>query len=112
MLQQKLSTKLSTDTKPLTDKKKHNIEALRVFRDTFGMGESVQSSHFNDDMDDAMDWEPIEDDPAYSFQQLESMVVDELTDSAYIVPDTNVFLDSLAIIKSISEQGMYLWNAS
>lgn len=87
--------------------KKQNVDALCVFRETFGMGDSVQSSNSNADMDDAMDWESS-DDAAYSFQQLESMVVEEeLTDSFYIVPDTNVFLDSLTAIKNISEQGIY-----
>lgn len=73
-----------------------------VFSDCFGM-ESVERTFTGEEMD----WEPM-DDTNYSFQQLERMAVDELTESSYIIPDTNVFLDSLASIRRIIEKGCYI----
>lgn len=78
-------------------------DAARVFGDTFGIASANPATTLCDD-DEAMDWEPCQDSN-YTFQELESMVVDVLTDSAYIIPDTNVFIDSLASIKAIIEKG-------
>lgn len=80
-------------------------DAAQVFGDTFGI-ESAKPAPSVANMDEEMDWEPCEDS-TYTFQQLESMVVDVdvLTESAYIIPDTNVFLDSLAPIKSVIGRG-------
>lgn len=80
-----------------------NHDAARVFGDTFGI-ESGKPPTCGGNMDEEMDWEPCEDS-TYTFQQLESMAVDVLPDSAYIIPDTNVFLDSLASIKSVIGRG-------
>lgn len=86
--------------------KEQSNDALQVFHNSFGIGDTTQAT-VSDDMDvDMMDWEPCNDTSPYSFQQLEDMVVESLTDSAYIVPDTNVFLDSLASIKSIMDKGL------
>lgn len=96
------------------DEEKQRNDVLRVFQNSFGMGGSfgmngsTQTMVATNDMDEEMDWEPF-DDATYSFQQLESMAVEELTDSAYIVPDTNVFLDSLVSIKDAIEKGNKLW---
>lgn len=78
-------------------------DASLVFGAGFGI-DSAQLSSVPDHMDEEMDWEPC-DDANYTFQQLESMAVDVLTESAYIIPDTNVFIDSLASIKSVIEKG-------
>lgn len=78
-------------------------DASLVFGAGFGI-DSAQLSSVPDHMDEEMDWEPC-DDANYTFQQLESMAVDVLTESAYIIPDTNVFVDSLASIKSVIEKG-------
>lgn len=79
-------------------------DATRVFSESFGIG-NVQPKSVSTTVDDEeMDWEPM-NDTDYSFQELESMAVDVLTESAYIIPDTNVFLDSLASIKSVIEKG-------
>lgn len=87
------------------DEEKQRNDVLRVFQDNFGMGSSIQTATVaTDDLDEEMDWEPY-DETTYSFQQLESMVVEELKGSAYIVPDTNVFLDSLVSIKDAIEKG-------
>ncbi|XP_055297791.1 transcriptional protein SWT1 [Sitodiplosis mosellana] len=87
-----------------SDVNEKNNDALHVFHSSFGIGNTTQTT-VSDDMDvDMMDWEPSNNASPYSFQQLEDMVVESLTDSAYIVPDTNVFLDSLAAIKSIMDK--------
>lgn len=78
-------------------------DASLVFGAGFGI-DSAQLSSVPDHMDEEMDWESC-DDANYTFQQLESMAVDVLTESAYIIPDTNVFVDSLASIKSVIEKG-------
>lgn len=78
-------------------------DAKRVFNEGFGI-ESDYPATMCDNTDEAMDWEPCPDSN-YTFQHLESMAADVLTDSAYIIPDTNVFLDSMASIKSVIEKG-------
>lgn len=83
-------------------------DAARVFGDSFGIESNKPSaSSRGENMDEEMDWEPCQDSN-YTFQQIESMAVDVLTDSAYIIPDTNVFLDSLASIKTIIDKGSFL----
>lgn len=100
MLQGKLSSGM--------DDKNH--DALEVFHSSFGIGETKEttfSNNVNDDnlgSDDIMDWQPCNNDSP-SFEELEDMAVDIFTDSAYIVPDTNVFVDSLETIKSIIDKG-------
>lgn len=82
-------------------------DATKVFSDSFGI-ESAKPATLRENMDEAMDWEPCEcedQNSNYTFQQIESMAVDVLTDSAYIIPDTNVFIDSMASIKSIIDKG-------
>lgn len=79
-------------------------DATQVFGDTFGIESGNPMATCAANMDEEMDWEPCEDS-TYTFQQLESMAVDVLTDSAYIIPDTNVFLDSLASIRSVISKG-------
>lgn len=79
-------------------------DATRVFGDSFGIESSKPTTTLCENMDEEMDWEPCQDSN-YTFQQLESMAVDVLTDSAYIIPDTNVFLDSLASIKIVIDKG-------
>lgn len=79
-------------------------DATRVFGDSFGFEGAKPATFAAESMDEEMDWEPCEDSN-YTFQQLESMAVDVLTESAYIIPDTNVFLDSLASIKTVIEKG-------
>lgn len=79
-------------------------DATRVFGESFGI-ENAQHGSTTDNIDEEMDWEPCED-ANYTFQHLESMAVDILNESAYIIPDTNVFLDSLASIKSVIEKGL------
>lgn len=99
LLQQQLSSDVV--------KEKSN-DALQVFHNSFGIVDTTQatvSDDKDDKDDDMMDWEPSNDTSMYSLQQLEEMVVETFTDSAYIVPDTNVFLDSLASIKSVMNKG-------
>lgn len=85
---------------------KHN--ATIVFGDSFGIdGNEQKMTTLPNSIDEEMEWEPCDSNVDCTFQQIESMAVDVLTDSAYIVPDTNVFLDSLASIKSIIEKGWY-----
>lgn len=80
-------------------------DATRVFSESFGIDNNIQRKSVSTTVpDEEMDWEPM-NDTDYSFQELESMAVDVLTESAYIIPDTNVFLDSLASIKSVIEKG-------
>lgn len=81
-------------------------DAERVFGETFGIesGKPTAAAPYDDVDEMAMDWEPCQD-TNYTFQELESMAVDVLIDSAYIIPDTNVFIDSLASIKAIIEKG-------
>lgn len=90
-------------------------DATRVFGDSFGIESSkpaaAVASSSCENMDEEMDWEPCQDSN-YTFQQLESMAVDVLTDSAYIIPDTNVFLDSLASIKTVIDKGELAKNCS
>lgn len=85
--------------------------AIDVFQSGFGMsGNNDETGTAK--MDEEMEWEDCGeyvDDSTYSFQQLEDMVVDVMSDpneSAYIIPDTNVFLDSLAPIKRVMEKGL------
>lgn len=52
-------------------------------------------------IDEEMEWDPYN----------ESMDVDDadvLLDFTYIIPDTNVFIDSLELIKSLAEKGLVL----
>lgn len=79
-------------------------DSIQVFHSSFGINDSIQSS-ICDDIDEQMEWESCES--PCSFQELENMVVDILMDSAYIVPDTNVFLDSLVSVKNIIEKGLF-----
>lgn len=82
-------------------------DATRVFGESFGIeSNKAAATLLCENMDEEMDWEPCQDSN-YTFQQLESMAVDVLTDSAYIIPDTNVFLDSLASIKTVIDKGQY-----
>ncbi|XP_031628263.1 uncharacterized protein LOC116344037 isoform X3 [Contarinia nasturtii] len=52
--------------------------------------------------------EPIVDYSTLSYQKLESMTVEILSSTSYIVPDTNVFIHSLASIKTIIDEGSNL----
>lgn len=80
-------------------------DSSRVFGSSFGI-DNAQHSSVSNNGDEEMDWEPC-DDAHYTFQQLESMAVDVLTESSYIIPDTNVFIDSLASIKKIIDKGKF-----
>lgn len=101
MLQQQLS---SNEERVVSEK---NHDAVHVFRSSFGISDTKETKVSNDMDEEMMDWEPSNNGSPYSFQQIEDMVVEMLTDSAYIVPDTNVFIDSLASIKSIIEKGQF-----
>lgn len=86
---------------------------IAVFESSFGLNGTTQSS-ISENMDEEMEWEDCgdegADDPTYSFQELEDMVVEVEADSSqsvHIVPDTNVFLDSLAPIKCVVERGTF-----
>lgn len=89
------------------------IKNITVFESSFGLNGTRQSS-ISENMDEEMEWEDCgdegADDPTYSFQELEDMVVEVEADSSqsvHIVPDTNVFLDSLAPIKCVVERGTF-----
>lgn len=87
-------------------------DAVHVFHSSFGISDIKETTISTDMDEEMMDWESSNNGSPYSFQQIEDMVVEILTDSAYIVPDTNVFLDSLASIKSIIEKGQYSFSFS
>ncbi|XP_031628221.1 transcriptional protein SWT1 [Contarinia nasturtii] len=83
-----------------------NNDLLSVIYNGFGIETPVVDNSVEQmDCDEMMEWD---DDETYSFEQLESMVIDIVsTDSAYVIPDTNVFLDSLQPIKRIIEKDQY-----
>lgn len=90
---------------------KSQKQALDVFHSGFEISGGAEPTVSGDNMDEEMEWEDCGvDDATYSFQQLEDMVVEVLadtSDSAFIIPDTNVFLDSLAPIKCVMEEGAF-----
>lgn len=89
---------------------KSQQQALDVFHSGFGISSGAEPTVSGDNMDEEMEWEDCGDDATYSFQQLEDMVVEVLADTsnaAFIIPDTNVFLDSLAPIKCVMEKGAF-----
>lgn len=86
-----------------------SFNALNVFHSSFGVSDSTNTT-VSDSMDEEMEWEDCVEDSNYTFQQLEDMVVEFFNDpsqSAYIIPDTNVFLDSLAPIKCVMDKGKH-----
>lgn len=99
-----LQQQLSSNEESVMSEKNH--DAVHVFHSSFGISDTKETTVSNDVDEEMMDWEPSNGSP-YSFQQIEDMVVEMLTDSAYIVPDTNVFIDSLTSIKSIIKKGRF-----
>lgn len=90
-----------------------NERDATLFQNSFEVSNTTQSTDTDNNMDEEMEWEDCGetvDELTYSFQELEDMVVEVLADSsnsAFIVPDTNVFLDSLAPIKCVMEKGLF-----
>lgn len=86
------------------------IADMSVFHKSFGIGDISNSSAL-EDSDEKMDCDELmecDDDDTYSFDQIESMVIDTIVaDSAYIVIDSNIFLESLTPIKQIMDNGMH-----
>lgn len=86
----------------------NNNNAVQVFSGSFGV-ESKKEEPVTGTcgiLDEAMDWEPSTD-PNYNFQALQNKSVNVLTDNVYFVPDTNVFIHSLMLIKPLIERGYY-----
>lgn len=76
-----LQQQLSSNEESVMSEKNH--DAVHVFHSSFGISDTKETTVSND------------------------IDVEILTDSAYIVPDTNVFIDSLASIKSIIKKGRF-----
>lgn len=81
--------------------------ALTVIQSEFGLASTTLSNvgnhiaHTVIDEDEPMDWEPCD-----VFEQVENVVYNE-SKRAYIVPDTNVFLDELSCIRDTIHSGEY-----
>lgn len=79
----------------------HHAHALNVIRNEFGL-----SDNNNDDVnvtldeDEPMDWEPCD-----IFEKIENIVYKNIIDLAYIVPDTNAFLDGMSCIRDTIQRG-------
>lgn len=92
-----------------------NDDSLHVIQNGFGIGNqldvvdarNVSTSTVQNDDDMEMDWEPsFTEDAKQTEFSIEDIVFEDLSESAYIVPDTNVFLDSLVCIRSIMQKGV------
>lgn len=108
-----LKSKTPAQDRLIKLQKEASIKNIAVFESSFGLNGTTQST-ISENMDEEMEWEDCgdesADDPTYSFQELEDMVVEVEANSSqlvHIVPDTNVFLDSLAPIKCIVERGNF-----
>ncbi|XP_037051487.1 transcriptional protein SWT1-like [Bradysia coprophila] len=80
--------------------------ALTIIQSEFGLSSAASPNtcnhHATIDEDEPMDWEPCD-----VFEEVENFVYNE-SKHAYIVPDTNVFLDELSCIRdTIQRDGKY-----
>lgn len=115
----KLRKKLEADiNSEMLDVEQRNDETLHVIRNGFGIktqsdvvdaGNTITSTiQHEENME--MDWEPSFTEDAnqteFSLNFIEDIVFKDLSESAYIVPDTNIFLDSLDCIRSIIQKGV------
>lgn len=112
----KLRKKLETDiNSEMLNVEQVNDDTLHIIQNGFGIetqndvvdaGNASSSTVQNDD-DMEMDWEPSFTEDANETEfSIEDIVFQDLSKSAYIVPDTNVFLDSLVCIRSIMQKGV------
>lgn len=112
----KLRKKLEADiNSEMLNVEQVNDDTLHVIQNGFGIetqSDEVDArnsvfSAVQNDADMEMDWEPsFTEDANQTEFSIKDMVFQELSESAYIVPDTNVFLDSLICIRSIMQKGV------
>lgn len=105
-LQKNLKSNIDPNVQSSNQTNQNSNDALQILKSGFGI-DSIDSANATQQDDDMkMDWEPsFYDEATDSFMPLEDIVFKDLNESAYIVPDTNVFLDSLLCIRNIITKG-------
>lgn len=112
----KLRKKLEADiNSEMLNVEQVDDDTLHVIQNGFGIetrsdvvdAGNVSLSTVQNDDDMEMDWEPsFTEDANQTEFSIQDIVFEDLSESAYIVPDTNVFLDSLVCIRSIMQKGV------